>query len=142
MTFIPRIASACLLLSLVACNSLPVYTPAPGDKTVAVRFVGFGKPSVCFDGKGYQLDLVRDKGQFLAQLPVDKRVMIYSYQSYQGYQVISSCHASLSLIPKAGKPLVVNSGLDAGKCYLEAVLEDSNSPTGLSLDPSVGPPRC
>lgn len=142
MTFFSRTVSASVLLLLCACNSLPVYTPAAGDKTVSAHFLGFGRPSICVDGKSYKLDLVKDKDHYIAQLPADKRVMIFTYQSYQGYQVISSCDASLSLIPKPGQPVIVNSGLDGGKCYVEAVLEDNRAPTGLKLDPTVGPPRC
>lgn len=142
MTFAFRALAASMAIMLTACNSLPTYAPAPGDKTVATRFVGFGRPSICFDGKAYQLDLTENKGQYVAQLPADKRVMIFSYQSYAGYQVTSNCSASLSVTPKVGKPLVINSGLDAGRCFVEAVLEDSNTPSGIALDPSAGPPRC
>lgn len=142
MTFFSRAALACAVLPLAACNTLPTYTPAPGEKTVDTRFVGFGRPSICFDGKSYKLDLVEDKGQYVAKLPADKRVLVFTYQSYQGYQVVSSCSASLSLTPKQGHPIVVNSGLNAGKCYVESVIEDRSTPTGLAIDPSVGPPQC
>ena len=142
MSLISRAFQASLLLTLAACNTLPTYTPAPGENTVGVRFVGFGRPSICFEGKSYQLDLSADNGQYVARLPTDKRVMVFSYQSVQGYQVISSCSASLSLTPKSGHPVVVNSGIDGGKCFVESVVEDGSTPTGLALDPSVGPPRC
>lgn len=142
MNTVSRVVSACVLLFLTACNSLPVYTPAPGDKTVEVRFVGYGRPSICFDGKGYNLDLKKDKDQQLAQVPADKRVMVFTYLSYAGYQVTSSCKAALSLTPRAGKPFIVNSGTTGGRCFVEAVLEDNSTATGVALDPSVGPPRC
>lgn len=142
MTSIFRIAAAFLLLSLAACKNLPLYTPQPGEKTVAVRFIGQAEPSICTGGTSYKLNLVRDKDQYVAELPVDRRVMIFSYQSYQGYQVISTCHAALSLIPQAGRTIVVNSGVVNGKCFVEAVVEDSRTPSGVALDPTVGPPRC
>jgi hypothetical protein len=143
MNLISRASLACALLPLAACNTLPTYVPASGEKTVDVSFVGFGRPSICVDGKSYKLDLTKkNQYQYVAQLPANKRVLVFSYQFYQGYQVMSSCRASLSLTPKFGMPVVINSGLDAGKCYVEAVLEDSSSPTGVALDPSVGPPQC
>jgi hypothetical protein len=142
MPLISRAFQASLLFTLAACNTLPTYTPAPGEETVGVRFVGFGRPSICFEGKSYQLDLTPSNGQYVARLPADKRVMVFSYQSVQGYQVISTCSASLSLTPKSGRPVVINSGIDGGRCFVESVVEDASTSSGVALDPSVGPPRC
>lgn len=142
MMTVPRVLAASALLCLTACNSLPVYTPAPGEKMVDVHFVGYGQPSICVGGKAYGLDLKKENDEHVAQVPADKRVMVFTYLSYAGYQVISSCKASLSLTPRAGKPFIVNSGTIGGKCFVEAVLEDNRTVTGVALDPSVGPPRC
>lgn len=142
MILVSRLAATSLLLALAACNSLPPYTPAAGEKTVRAEFIGGGRPSICVAKQSYSLPLVEEKGKYFAQLPVDQRVMIFAYQSFQGYQVTSSCHAALSLIPQAGKQIVVNSGLVDGKCFVESVLVDGSTPSGLALDPSVGPPQC
>ena len=137
-----RLMAACCLLAAAGCNTLPAYTPAPAEKTVTAKLLGYGKPFMCTQGKRYSLDVHESGGYQTTQLPVGSRVTLWRYMSYQGYQVTSSCTPMLSLIPKEGVGVIINSGLADGKCFIEAVREDVARDTGVALDPTIGGPAC
>jgi len=142
MTLISRVASACALLFLTACGILPTYAPTAEEKTIEIRFISFVKPSICFEDKTYKINLTENNGKYFARIPANKRVTFSNEQSFHGYQVISYCTASLSLTTESDKKIVLNAGTYGDKCYIEAVLEDSSTPTGVKIDPSLSPPHC
>jgi hypothetical protein len=137
-----RLIAACCLLSTAGCNTLPTYVPAPAEKTVTAKLLGYGKPFMCKQGQKYSLDVNEAGGYQTTQLPVGNRLTLWRYMSYQGYQVISSCTPMLSLVPKEGVGIVISSGLADGKCFIEAVREDLTRETGVALEPTIGGPAC
>jgi hypothetical protein len=142
-TMTGRLLAAACMLAMVGCGTpLPVYTPAPAEKTVTAKLLGSGSPYMCTQGKKYSLDVKESGGFRTVQLPLDNRVTLWRYMSFQGYQVISSCTPMLSLVPKSGTDLIISAGLADGRCFIEAVREDNARATGVALDPTVGPPSC
>jgi hypothetical protein len=137
-----RLLAVCCLLASAGCNTLPAYAPAPAEKTVTAKLLGYGKPFMCKEGKRYSLDVSESDGYQTTQLPVGARLTVWRYMSYQGYNVISSCSPTISLIPKEGVGLIIHSGLAGGKCFIEAVREDVARDTGVALDPTIGAPAC
>lgn len=142
MTVPFRAACLAALLALGGCNTLPAYAPAPAEKLATVRFLGSGVPYMCVNGARYKLTVAETDGDFTTRIPAGKRVMLWRYLSYAGYQVTSSCSAALSVVAAEGSTIIVNSGLDAGKCFIEAVREDKSRETGVRIEPSVGAPTC
>jgi hypothetical protein len=139
---ITRLAAAVSLLAFGGCSTLPTYEPAATEKTVNVQLLGYGAPSMCVDGRKYRLDAKESAGAITTQIPVGQRVTLSRYMTYAGYQVTSSCNPSLSLIPKEGVGVILNTGLADGRCFIEVVREDRARDTGVALEPTVGPPAC
>ncbi len=138
---VPAIA-ACALLSLAGCG-LPTYVPQSGEPLATAKLYGFGKPFMCKDGQRYQLDVKEaPNGDSSVALPVGKRITVWRYISTQGYQVITSCNPSISLIPQQGVTTAIHSGLGKNGCFIEAVREDLQSDTGVALDTSLNYPTC
>jgi len=139
---IGRLAAACSLLILGGC-ALPTYVPQQGETLTTAKLYGFGKPFMCKDGKSYQLEVGKGAdGGDVVQLPVDKRVAIWRHLSEQGYQVITSCNPTLSLVPRQGVTLAIHSGLAKQGCFIEAVREDASAASGVAFETSVGRPAC
>lgn len=131
-----------VLLALTGCSFLPLYTPAPGDKTATVAMFTFGTPSICYNGQRYKLNVEGSGTQRTAVIPANTRVSISTYMSYQGYNVISSCYPGLSMVPRADTRLVLYNGLHEGKCFIEAVREDHTRETGVAIEPTLSGPKC
>lgn len=139
---IGRLAAAGGLLVLGGC-ALPTYVPQQGETLATAKLYGFGDPFMCRDGKSYRLEVSKGAdGGDVVQLPVDKRVAIWRYMSVQGYQVITSCHPTLSLVPRQGVTLAIHSGLAKQGCFIEAVREDAGTDSGVALETSIGRPAC
>ncbi len=132
------IGAAALLLS--ACHTLPTYQPVAGDPTVS--FVGMGKPSFCTKAGRFQLDVTEADGYRTARVPAGQRISMWSYMSFQGYQVITTCMPTLAFTPQTGSAYIVNAGLNNGKCFIEVVREDKSRDTGVALETSAGRPEC
>jgi hypothetical protein len=132
-------AAACLLCACAA--PLPTYQPQPSDVHVSV--IGTQRLSMCVKQQSYSLATRDDgNGKRSISVPAGARVMLSNYMSYQGYNVISSCHPSLSFKPLAGTSYFLHSGLSAGQCFIELVRADNSSATGVAPEPSVGEPAC
>jgi hypothetical protein len=141
MTRALRIAGAAIGLLLVQ-GCVTTYQLKPGDELATVRNVGHGQPQMCVDGKVYWPPEAKDiPGAF--SVPAGNRLTMGAHLSSQGYQVVHYCRPFLSFQPKAGESYVMNSALSGpGMCGVELVREDNATPSGVTLEPSVGRAAC
>lgn len=139
-----RATIACGVVLLSACGTpVAVYVPAADTPTTRVTLMGGGIPFMCLSGEHYRFDAQPGpEGTSFLQVPVGQRLTLRSVMSYHGYNVVSTCRPALSLIPKQGQPLIVNSGLEKSGCFIEAVREDNSRETGVAIEPSLGRPQC
>lgn len=138
---IRQLLGAGAVLSLVVgCGVMP-YQPAPNEVLVPIKYVGSGQPLMCKEGKTYSLTPVGNTN--VVQVPVGGRVGLGASLRSDGYNVIHTCHPWLGFVPEANRSYVANAGLfSTGRCFVELVREDTSKDTGVSVEPSVGPPGC
>lgn len=137
-----RVAAVCSLLALTGCM-LPTYVPPAGTVLTSAKLYGMGQPHMCADGQRYSLDVTEKDGKASqVQLPVGKRIAIWSHISTQGYQTIITCNPMLSVVPEQGVTLAIHSGVAGSRCFIEAAREDARTPTGIALETSLGAPAC
>jgi hypothetical protein len=129
-----------LLVGLQGCAA--VYTPAAGEATSTVRNVGFGELRMCRFGKIYQLPQAKGDPKAVI-VPAGQRITLSAHLRSDGYQVSYHCVPAVSFAPEDGLLYVANSALSGdGRCGIEVVRDDKASLTGVSIEPSVGPPQC
>ena len=128
------------LLLLQGC--VTTYQIKPGDEVATLRNVGHGRTQMCLDGKLYwPPDAEKTPGAF--NVPAGSRLTVGAYISSEGYQVTHFCRPFMSFEPKAGQSYVMNSALSGpGVCGVELVRVDDATPSGLTLEPSVGRAAC
>ena len=135
-----RAACAVLLVWLQGCAA--VYTPAANEATTTVRNVGFGELRMCRFGKVYQLPQAKDDPKAVI-VPAGQRITLNAQLRSEGYQVSYHCVPAVSFVPEERQLYVANSALSGdGRCGIEVVRDDPASLTGVSIEPSVGPPQC
>jgi len=141
-TTLMRGATALSLLFLSACSTLPTYRAPSGQPLATVKVMGLGESRVCVDGKWHAPDLSDLDGVRAFNVAANQRITMGTFMSYQGYNVISTCRPAISVIPRASTTLILNSGLDGNRCFIEAVRENNDVDTGVSLETSLGAPQC
>lgn len=137
-----RMLALASALLLAACNALPIYQPEPREPVTTIKLIGMGSMSLCKGGHHYQLKSEVIDGFTTIRVGTKERISLTTFMQFQGYNVISSCHPSLSLIPEPGIGLVANSGLSNGSCFMEIVREDASRPSGVALEPTLKAPQC
>lgn len=135
-----RLAASLTVLAAAGCSVLPIYTPTPTDARVTV--IGIGRVSMCTKGAGYQLEPVTAGKHAIVMVPTGQRVQLTSTMQFSGHQVISTCTPSLAFTPAAGKSYVFNSGLAAGQCFTELVVDDKSTASGVAPEPTLTRPAC
>lgn len=142
ITTLTRFAPLLLALPLAACSVLPTYTPAGDKPSITVKVLGMGKPQVCVGNQLHSVNVTHVDGYPTFKVAAGERITLRTFMHYQGYNVSSHCHPAISVVPKAGSTLLLNSGLDGNACFIEAVREDNSVETGVSLETSLGAPQC
>lgn len=133
------------LLVLGGCTVFPIYKPSAGEPTAPLKVSGWGIITFRYCGQTdkdrQQLDV--DSKTLTTRIPAGKRIIVNSYRSSSGYQVVHYCNVRLSFEPVPQNTYVLNSGMvDEGKCFVELVKEDLRTETGLVLEPTVRPGSC
>lgn len=132
------------LLGLSACGTPPaMYVPAPTERTAVVKLAGEQKGvRICRSGQPLYVTSTTSGNIRSVVIPADERITLISLIAIEGYNVRSTCSPAISLIVKTGTSVVLNADVQENGCYFEAVREDASSPSGLAVEPSVGPPSC
>jgi len=118
------------------------YVPAPNEKLVTVRTVGFGTPQMCKDGQMYWAPQTKDDSHSVT-VPAGQRITVGAHIVSDGYQVIHYCRPFLSFVPEEGRSYVMNTALTGeGRCFVELVRQDPERENGLAQEPSVAGASC
>ena len=130
-----RLLGAVLVVSLGSGCAGP-YQPSANDVMVPVKYMGWGSPSMCKDGKLYNLHRAENSDAY--QVPSGQLIAFGTRMHSSGYNVSYTCSPWLAFIPEAGRIYVANGGLvSQGRCFIELVREDETKETGVALEPSV-----
>lgn len=133
-----------VLLALTACGTpMPKYVPAANEPTAVIKLVGEQQGvNICRDGTLMHVSTIKTGETRTVIVPADKRITLWSYLMFQGYNTTVRCAAALSLVASSDAALILNTDIRANGCYVEAVREDASRPSGLAPEPSVGRPLC
>lgn len=123
-----------------ACAGRHPYVLAAEEKTATLRVIDGHKFDLCKDGTYY--DVEPAPGTQLAVIPAGARITVGRYLYFQGAQRHYTCWPQLSFIPRPGAQYAMDATVVGEKCSIEVVREDPLSPTGVSLEKTVGPNDC
>lgn len=141
MKIVQGFVAAAVIAMTAGCGVMP-YQPAPNEALAPVKFVGWGSPLMCKEGRLYSLS--SSGGPDLYQVPVGQPIGLGARLYSDGYNVSYSCHPWIGFRPEAGRSYVANAGLvSAGRCFIELVREDASKDTGVVMEPTLArAPAC
>jgi hypothetical protein len=138
-----RISTLLALPVLTACSTpMPVYAPDPSRPSTTIKAVGQSYPMVCIGTQMYDTKPELRDGIMTLTVTAGERITIRSLVQYTSGGVRSTCVPRISVVPRAGVTLLLNSGMDGNQCFIEVVRENNAASTGVSVEPSLGPPQC
>jgi hypothetical protein len=133
---IRRWLGAALAAALATGCAVMPYQPAANEVMAPVKYLGWGAPRMCKDGKMYSLSSVGNSDVY--QVPVGQLIAFGASLRSDGYNVTYTCNPWLGFRPEANRSYVANAGLSSpGRCFIELVREDSSKDTGVAIEPSL-----
>lgn len=137
-----KFMSCTFLLMICGCANAQInddsYQFNSDEKRATIKGPRYYK--FCMGNSYYIENTKPDKNESF--VPAGRRISISVPFFHSDINKAYSCEPRLSFVPKEGETYILNNFTKNDKCYLEVVLIDQTTETGVALESSVGPAVC